>query len=498
MANEHAFDLVVIGAGPAGYAAAIRAAQLGMKTALVEQKQRLGGTCLNVGCIPSKALLDSASRFHSLNADLPDHGIQVSKPQLDMSVLQQRKENVVARLTSGIADLMKGNDVSRYFARGTLVPGTKGHQVKLAPPDNGSWVPNSAGAERADQKNAQKPGQALPDSIRGKRVILATGSLPVELPIAPFDSQRVLSSTDALWLKAVPSSLAIIGAGAIGLEMAQVWASLGSRVTVVEMANQILPGWDKQVARSVKKELEHLGITFLLETSLENFKALKSSLKIALKGSHSGEIRSEKMLVAVGRRANLNGAGLPLDGLNLTDDGRRIAVDENYETSLPGVYAIGDITPGPMLAHKAEDEALVCVERMAGIPAHLNYATIPAVVYTHPEAAMLGRTEEQLKAEGTHYAKGSFSFGANGRALAMGQATGFVKLLADEHSDRILGAHIVGPGAGDLIAELVTVMEMKGSVEDVARIIHAHPTLPEAVREAAMALRGHSIHSLNK
>ena len=310
----------------------------------------------------------------------------------------------------------------------------------------------------------------------------------------PFDGKNIISSTGALCFEAVPKTLAIVGAGAIGLEMAAVWAWLGAKVTVIEMMGQILPGWDSQVARTLQRELKQLNIQCILNASLTGAETLKTGVKLQLK---TEEIEADKVLVAAGRRANLQSAGIQ-ESIALTEDGRHVTVDENYQTNLSAVYAIGDLVPGPMLAHKAEDEAVVAVERMNDIPAHLNYDAIPSVVYTQPEVASVGFSEDQLKKDKREYKKGVFNIAGNGRALAMGVQSGFAKILSDPQTDRILGAHIVGPEASDLISELVTVMEMKGSSEDIARITHAHPTLSEVVKEAALAVHGRSLHSLRK
>jgi dihydrolipoamide dehydrogenase len=485
-AREQQYDVLVVGAGPGGYVAAIRAAQLGFKTALIEKRDRLGGTCLNVGCIPSKALLDSSELYATATSKLKDHGITADGVRLDLDAMQARKRSVVEQLTGGVAQLMKGRKVTVVHGTASLVRPAKG-----ATPEDAHTVKVSTGSGE--------------EQLQATHVILATGSVPIELPFMPFDGTTIISSTEALELASVPDHLVVVGAGAIGLELGSVWARLGSRVTVVEIMPEILPGWDHQVAKTMRRELSKQGMEFLLEHKVTGATAKKGSAEVtvdppAKQGDDTASepitLSARKVLVAVGRRAYLDQLGIEEYGVKLDTDGRRVAVDEHYRTSVNGVYAIGDVIHGPMLAHKAEDEGIAAVERIAGIAGHVSYNTIPGVVYTHPEAASVGMTEAQLKEAGTEYRRGTFSFAANGRALALGQSGGFVKILADAATDRVLGAHVVGPWASDLIAELTTVMEFAGSAEDVARIVHAHPTLPEAVREAALAVDRRAIHSL--
>ncbi len=513
------FDLIIIGGGPGGYVAAIRAAQLGMKTALVEKMESLGGTCLNIGCIPSKALIYSGSAYQRLLKEFPEHGIEVENPILNLKKLMSRKEDIVKKLTSGVAGLIKGNKIQRFNGTAVLRPG-KEHRVDIYENPHSSWAaslgapnyrpsasasstadappsapaPPSASAAPPDQPNSAPAGKGR-ESITAKRVLLATGSLPVELSELPFDGKNIVSSAGALSFNTIPKSLIIVGAGAIGVEMAFIWASLGTKVTIIEMMKQILPGWDSQISRVLQRELKQLGIEYIFNTCITGFKSLKTGITLNLE---SGELRAEKLLAAAGRRADIQSAGIQEAGIKLTDDNTSIAVDADYQTNVSGVYAIGDIVPGLKLAHKAEDEALVAVERMNGIPAHLNYEAIPSIVYTVPEAASVGYSEDQLKSSKREYKKGVFNIAGNGRALTMGVQSGFVKILTDPKTDKILGAHIVGPDAGDLISEIVTVMEMKGSSEDIARIVHAHPTLSEAVKEAALAVHGRSLHSLKR
>ena len=507
------FDLIIIGAGPGGYVAAIRAAQLGVKTALVEKMETLGGTCLNVGCIPSKALIHSSGKYHSLLHNFSSHGIEAEGVTLNLKKLIARKTSIVDKLTTGVAGLIKGNKIQRFNGLGILYPdknlnknmqnGDKDdhsnlcHEVAIYDNPQNRWEGSLGGLSQTDNRldsQITREGKER-ERIRAPRIILATGSVPMQLPLIPFDGKHILSSTGALSLNKLPKTLAIIGAGAIGLEMAALWASLGTKVTVIEKMNQILPGWDSQLARTLNRELKQLGIEYILKAELTGAKIHKAGVTLQLK---MGDVTAEKILVAVGRRANLQSAGIQEAGIALTDDGKHIAVDENYQTSLPAIYAIGDLAPGPMLAHKAEEEGIVAVERMNGIPAHLQYESVPSVVYTDPEAASVGVSEDELKKNKQEYKKGVFNIAGNGRGLSMGAESGFVKILSDPQTDRILGAQIVGPSASELISELVTMMEMRGSCEDIARIIHAHPTLSEAIKETALAVHGRSLHSLRK
>ncbi len=460
--------VTVIGSGPGGYIAAIRAAQLGMQVTLVERWATLGGTCLNVGCIPSKALLDSSELYARVTGEAGVHGIQTDGIKLDLSVMLERKNGVVRKLTAGVAQLMKHNKVTVKHGTATLTgPGRV-------------TVHNSDGATEKLQSDA---------------VILATGSVPQELPFLPLDGKLVVSSTEALEFDTVPRRLLVVGGGAIGLELGSVWARLGTEVEVVEILPEILAGWDAQVARTVRRELTAQGITFHLETKVTGVKTTrtKATLSVVDKQGNEASFSADRVLVAVGRKPCTD--GIDLQALGIDQNEGRIAVDARYETSLKGVYAIGDIIQGPMLAHKAEDEGVAVAEILAGKPGHVNYDAIPNVVYTWPEAACVGHTEEQLKADGVPYSKGVFPFAANGRAIAMESSAGFVKLLAHTQTDLLLGAHIVGPWASDLIAELVTVMEFGGSAEDVARTMHAHPTLSEAVKEAALGTAGRMLNT---
>ncbi len=464
------FDVVVVGAGPGGYVCAIRAAQLGLKVAVVEKRETFGGTCLNVGCIPSKALLHVSERFVEAAHAFPGMGITCAKPKIDVKRMQTYKDGVVEANVKGIQFLFRKNKVATFSGTGRiLAPG----RVQVTPSDG------------------------APVELAAEAIVIATGSEVATLPGIDIDEKTVLSSTGALALPKVPKSLAVIGAGVIGLELGSVWRRLGAEVTVIEYLDRILPGMDAEVARIMQRELKKQGFTFRLATKVTGLKAAKTTATLTLEpasGGESGTLKAEKVLVAVGRRPFTQGLGLEDIGLQ-TDERGRIPVDENFQTKVPGIYAIGDVIPGPMLAHKAEEEGVAVAEILAGLPGEINHEVIHAVVYTTPEAASVGRTEEQLKEAGIDYAVGRFNFMANGRAKAMGETAGFVKILADRETDRVLGAHIVGPMAGEMIHEIAVLMEFGGSAEDLARTCHAHPMLSEAVREAAMAVAGRAIHS---
>lgn len=478
-----AYDVIVIGGGPGGYVAAIRASQLGLKTALVEKRETMGGTCLNVGCIPSKALLDSSEFYARAEKESAEHGIGIDKLSLDLKKMHARKDGVVRKLTGGVAMLLKSNKVDVHHGIGWVKDAST---VEVLPAD-------TASGEEAAAAGAGKATATL----SGKHLLLANGSVPIELPFLPFDGTTVVDSTGALAFESVPKHLVIVGGGVIGLELGSVWARLGASVSCVEVLPGIMAGWDAQVSKTMKRELGKQGIEFRLETRVTGVKVSrgKATLSATDRDGAELEIKADKVLVAVGRRPYLEGANLDALGLEMED--RRIKVDAQFRTSVPGVWAIGDIIHGPMLAHKAEDEGMAAAERIAGKPGHVNYEAMPNVIYTWPEAASVGRTEEQLKEAGIAYRSGSFPFAANGRALAMDSTGGFVKILAEESSDRVLGAHIVGPWASDLLAEIVTVMEFGGSAEDIARTVHSHPTLTEVVKEAALGVDGRMIHAKN-
>ncbi len=462
------FDLVIIGAGPGGYVCAIRAAQLGLKTALVEKRHALGGTCLNVGCIPSKALLESSDLYEAAREQAAAHGIVLGDVGLNLETMLKRKSAVVMELTDGVAMLMKKNKVTVLNGRGSLkAPG----KVVVA-------------------------GDGGDTEIEADSICLAMGSEAVELPFLPFDGERVVSSTEALDFSTVPKRLVVIGAGAVGLELGSVWRRLGAEVTVVEMLPTITPFADRQMAKALQRALADQGMIFHMETRVIAGKVLKKSVKLTVENAkgETEEISCDKVLVAVGRRPNTSGTGLEQLGVALDEQGR-VAIDDHFQTSVEGVYAIGDLVRGPMLAHKAEEEGIALAEELAGLPGHVNYEAIPNVVYTEPELAMVGRTEAELKEAGLKFNTGRFQFRANGRAKSLGQETGMVKILADKETDRILGVHMVGPRVSELIAEATLAMEFGASAEDLARTSHAHPTLSEVIREAALAVDKRALHS---
>jgi dihydrolipoamide dehydrogenase len=479
------YDVIVVGGGPGGYVAAIRASQLGLKVALVEKRGALGGTCLNVGCIPSKALLDTSEFFARARDEAAVHGISLGKPKIDVSTMMKRKAGVVKKLTGGVASLMKMNGVEVYPGVGRL---TGPQKVEVS-------------AAQAGEAGGSGSGGA-PETLTAPNIILATGSEPIELPFLPFDGKAVVDSTGALEFESVPKELVVVGGGVIGLELGSVWARLGSKVTVVEVLPQIMNGWDSQTAKLMKRELGKQGMEFLLETKVTGVETagagtgVKATLTATAKDGSELKLKADRVLVAVGRRPYTRDLGLENLGVKVDGTGR-VETDAHGATGVPGIWAVGDIVAGPMLAHKAEDEGMAVAERIAGRAGHVNYETIPNVIYTWPEAASVGKTEDQLKADGVRYRAGSFPFAANGRAMAMEAVSGSVRILADAGTDRVLGAHIVGPWASDLIAEIVTVMEFGGSAEDIARTVHAHPTLSEVVREAALGVDGRMIHAKN-
>jgi len=466
-----AYDLVVIGGGPAGYVAAIRAAQLGMKTAVIEGRGALGGTCLNVGCIPSKAMLQSSHHFEMADKEFAHHGIDVSGLKVNLKTMLARKDKVVEGLTGGIEMLMKKNKID--YIKG--------------------W-----GKVDAVGKVSVKPaeGKAKAQVLETANILIATGSEVTPLPGVTIDEKQIVSSTGALALPKVPKTMAVIGAGVIGLELGSVWRRLGADVTVVEFLDVALPGMDGEVSKQAQRILTKQGLTFKMKTKVTGAKAGKDGVTLTMEPRDGGESESLKVdvvLVAIGRRPFTEGLGLKEAGVEVGERGF-IPVDADYQTNVEGIYAIGDVIGGAMLAHKAEDEGVVCVEIMAGQTGHIDYGAIPGIVYTHPEIAAVGKTEEQLKEAGITYNKGKFPFTANSRARCNDDADGFVKILADAATDKILGCHIIGPQAGDLIQEVVNVMEFGGSAEDIARICHGHPGLPESVKEAALGVAGRAIH----
>ena len=469
MAN---YDLIVIGAGPGGYVAAIRAAQLGLKTAVIEKRKVLGGTCLNVGCIPSKALLDSSEHFYYAKNKLQKHGVLTSVVQLDLNQMMKRKNDIVTQLTQGIAGLFKKNKIDHIIGHGKLIDA------------------------KSTEKKVEVQTEAGPQIHTAAKVLLATGSEVVELPFLKFDHKRILSSTDILELNAVPKHLVVIGGGVIGLEMGSVWLRLGAKVTVVEYQDSFLNTCDQQAAKELHKALQKQGMNFLLGTKCLGAKHQGTWMLVDIENNKTKEkstLECETILVSTGRRPFTDGLGLEEVGVEKDQSGK-VKINSHFETNVQGVWAVGDIVAGPMLAHKAEEEGVAVAEIMAGQKGHVNYEAIPNVIYTWPELASVGQTEEQLKEKGVAYKAGSFPFMANGRAKAMDETDGMVKILADAKTDRVLGVHIVGPRASDMIAEAVAVMEFGGSSEDIARICHAHPTLSEVTKEAALAVLGRKIH----
>jgi dihydrolipoamide dehydrogenase len=470
------FDVIVIGGGPAGYHAAIRAAQLGLKTACIDAwagkdgKQALGGTCLNVGCIPSKALLDSSKQFYGLAHNLPVHGITVENAKVDLGAFIGRKDKIVKQFTGGVAQLFKANKITSFFGKGKLL---KGNQVEITGNDG----------------NKQ--------TISATNVILASGSVPIELPFAKFDGKHIIDNAGALDLTEVPKRLGVIGAGVIGLELGSVWRRLGAEVTVLEALPDFLGAADVDIAKVALKEFGKLGLDIKLGAKLAKAEVKKKEVHLTYEdkdGAH--DLVVDKLLVAVGRRAYTDGLLSEDCGVKLDERGR-IVVDEHCHTGVDGVWAVGDAVRGPMLAHKGFEEGIAVAEWIAGKAGHVAYDTMPWVIYTEPEIAWAGKTEKQLKEEGVPYKVGTFPFAAIGRAVAMNEAVGMVKMIAHAETDRILGVHMVGPGVSELIAECVVAMEFKGSAEDMARIIHAHPTLSEAVHEAAMSVDKRAIHKGN-
>jgi dihydrolipoamide dehydrogenase len=458
------FDVIVIGAGPGGYVCAIRAAQLGMKVACVEKRETLGGTCLNIGCIPSKALLHSSELFEEAARHFAEHGIGVGQVSLDLARMQARKAEVVAANVKGVEFLFRKNKVTWLKGEGRITaPGT----VEVA-------------------------GTAY----AAKHIVIATGSESTPLKGVDVDEKRIVTSTGALELDAVPKHLVVIGGGVIGLELGSVWRRLGAEVTVIEFLDGILPGMDGEVRRQFERILAKQGMTFRLKSKVTAATADATGVTLTVEPAAGGAaeaIRADVVLLAIGRRPHLAGLGLEAVGVALDERGR-VRTDAHFATNVPGIYAIGDVIAGPMLAHKAEDEGYALAEMLAGQKPHINYDAIPGVVYTWPEVAAVGATEERLKERGQAYKVGKFPFMANGRARAMGATEGFVKILADKATDRVLGAHIIGPDAGTLIAEIAMAIEFGASAEDIARVSHAHPSLNEAVKEAAMAAWDRALH----
>ena len=469
MANE-TFDLVVIGAGPGGYVAAIRAAQLGMKVAVVEKRATLGGTCLNVGCIPSKALLQSSHLFEEAGHDLAAHGIVVAAPKLNFAQMMKRKGEVVGATTKGIEFLFKKNKVASFRGAGRI--------------------------EAAGSVAVVGEDGAVKETLTARNILIASGSEVTPLPGVTIDEKKIVSSTGALELAEVPKRLVVVGAGIIGLELGSVWRRLGSEVTVIEFLDRITPGVDDEITKFLQRALAKQGLKFRLGAKVTKAEATDAGVTLTVEPSKGGAaetLEADVVLVAIGRRPYMAGLGLDKAGVKLTDRGR-IAVDGHFQTSVPGIYAIGDVVDGPMLAHKASEDGIASVETLAGQKGHVNWDLVPSVIYTQPEVAWVGKTEEQLKAAGVAYKIGKYPFTADPRSRANGATEGFVKVLADKTTDRVLGVHIFGAEAGTMIGEAGLAMEFAASAEDIGRVCHAHPTVNEALKEAALAAWDKPIH----
>ncbi len=462
------FDLIIIGSGPAGYVAAIRASQLNMKVACVEKEPKLGGTCLNIGCIPSKALLNSSEKYSEFLNHTDDHGIKIDKIELDLKKLMHRKENIVKKLTGGIEFLFKKNNI-------TYISGLASFEDK-----------NTISIKSVKEEKR----------ITAKNFIIATGSTSIDIPGIEVDEEKIITSTGALELSSIPDSMLVIGGGYIGLEMGSVWSRLGSKITIVEALDRIVPAIDGEIAEQFMKSLQNQGLEFKLSHKVLSTELVKNNVEVVIesvKDKKQSKEKYEKILVSVGRKPNTDGLNLEKIGIQLNNE-KFIKIDKQFKTNVDNIFAIGDVVPGPMLAHKAEEEGIVCVEKINGQKPDINYNSIPSIIYTNPEIASVGKNEEELKKLKIDYKIGKFPFMANGRALTTSNTEGFVKILADKKTDLILGAHIIGHDAGQLIAEIVTVMEFGGSSEDIARICHAHPTTSEAVKEAALNVDGRAIH----
>jgi dihydrolipoamide dehydrogenase len=470
--SSEKYDLIVIGAGPGGYVAAIRAAQLGMKVACIDKRGVLGGTCLNIGCIPSKALLESSEHYHNALKNWSKHGILAESVRLDLAAMMKRKDAVVRQLTNGIAGLFKKNKITAIMGEARFDKAESGlHKVIVKVAD-------------ADQ------------TLVAPKVIIATGSVPASLKGIDFDGTKIVSSTEALSLNEVPKNFIVIGGGYIGLEMGSVWKRLGSNVTVIEYADRIVPAMDHQIGKELHKALVKLGLEFKLNTECLSAKTSRDGVELDVRDRPSAatsKIKADVVLVCAGRKAYTDKLGLEAIGLE-TDEHGQVPINDHFETPVKGIFAIGDVVRGAMLAHKAEEEGVAVAEILAGQAGHVAYDKIPAVVYTWPEVATVGMTEEDAKAKHITYKVGTFPFAANGRAKAMDETDGMVKIIADAKTDKVLGAHIIGPRAGEMIGEVVAVMEFSGSAEDIARTCHAHPTLSEAVKEAALAVDKRALH----
>ncbi|MCC6214937.1 MAG: dihydrolipoyl dehydrogenase [Polyangiaceae bacterium] len=456
------FDLAVLGGGPGGYVAAIRAAQLGLRVACVEQEPALGGTCLRVGCIPSKALLESSERYAEAKNGLLAHGVRVASVELDLAAMHARRQGVVKTMTQGIDFLFKKHGITRVVGRGSIA---------------------GPGRLRVEGET--------PTELQATHVLLATGSRVVELPGVELDGDRVGTSTEALAYPEVPGHLVVIGAGYIGLELGSVWSRLGAKVTILEYLDRVLPGMDSEIANEARRTLAKQGLEFRLGTRVVGARAHGDRCVVEIEGAAS--LECDRVLSCAGRAPRTAELGLEAVGIRLDDRGR-IEIDDRFRTTAPGFYAVGDVVRGPMLAHKASEEGVACVEWIVNGWGHVGYDAIPGIVYTHPEVATVGKSEDELKAAGVPHRKGVFPFSANGRARALGQAEGRVKVLAHAETDRILGVHVIGPRAGDLIAEAAVAIELGASSEDLARSCHAHPTLAESLKEAALAVDGRALH----
>jgi len=465
--DNHSYDVVVVGSGPGGYVCAIRAAQLGLSVACVEKDPTFGGTCLNVGCIPSKALLESSELYHRAGKEFGKHGIVVT-PELDLGTMLARKDKIVGQLTRGVAGLFTKNGIATHRGLGRF---RSRNEIEVVDPEGGVNAVLQAGA-----------------------VVIATGSVVSTLAGLELDGERIIGSTEALSLPEVPGHMVVIGAGVIGLELGSVWRRLGSRVTVLEYMDRVFPGADADVSKQAQRSFRRLGIKFELGARVQSAERTEAGVTVTYAARDKTKtLDADVCLVAVGRRPNTAGLAAEAVGVELDERGR-VVVDERFRTTAPGIYAIGDVIRGPMLAHKAEDEGVAVAELLAGKPGHVNYDAIPSVIYTDPEVASVGKTEAELKEAGVAYQVGRFPFMANGRAKALEATDGFVKILADSRTDRILGVHIVGPMAGELIGEVTLAMEFGASAEDIARTCHAHPSLTEVVREAALDVGGRVIH----
>jgi len=474
MAGQESYDLIVIGAGPGGYVACVRAAQLGLKVACVEKNNRLGGVCLNVGCIPSKALLDSSEYFYLVKNRLADHGIKTGKLKLDLSAMMARKDRVVEDLTDNVRKLLEGNKVKIIHGSARLLD------------ENTVEV----------QADEEASGEARRIEVRAEAVLLATGSEPVEIPSIPFDGERIVSSTEALSFGSVPEHLAIVGGGYIGLELGSVWNRLGARVTAIEMMPKIATALDGQITRSLQRILSRQGLTFRLKTKVISAEAKNEGISLKLESNEEkDEMTCDRLLVATGRRPLTRGLNIEEIGIKIDGKTGQVVVDNEYRTNIGSIYAIGDLIAGPMLAHKASAEGVAAVECIAGLAGEVNYDAIPSVIYTSPEVASVGLTEEQVKERGIEYCVGSYPFSGAGRARCMGETEGLVKVIAHGRTDRVLGVHIIGARASDMIAECVLALEFGASSEDIARTIHAHPTFAEALHEAALAVQKCSIYA---